>query len=362
MRRFLISAAFSVMALTGLSVAQAPPQPAANAAPPSDVVIGSGTFSPIVSDLGKSLKFYSDLVGATVPATVPDWNKDQALLNFLGAPTGQVRVGNVSIPGSPMRIEIVDYKDVARTPAHPRVQDPGAVRLILLVRSLDTLLDKLKAQGVPVITAGGMPVTLRTRDAGRAVMIQDPDGTFIELLQPDVLPQTNAPATSNVIGARFGLTINDTDQTMKVYRDLLGFQFQTDPAFTAEPEMTALMNTRGAQVRRSTATVPGSTLQVDFLEFKGIDRKPINTHIQDPGSTRFQLRVKDSDAAVKSLVGAGGTVVTVGGDGGPILMSGLRLALVREPNNLFLVIYAAGAPGGAPARGGAPAPPAPPAR
>jgi hypothetical protein len=33
-------------------------------------------------------------------------------------------------------------------------------------------------------------------------------------------------------------------------------------------------------------------------------------------------------------------VVTTGGEGGPILMSGLRVAIVREPNNLFLVIMA----------------------
>ena len=142
----------------------------------------------------------------------------------------------------------------------------------------------------------------------------------------------------NVVGARFGLTIGSTDQTMKVYRDLLGFQPQIDADFISEKPIQDLMNTPGAQVRSSAATVPGSALQVEFLEFKGIDRKPIGARIQDPGATRLQLRVRDSDATVKSLVAAGGTVITTGGDGGPILMSGLRVALVREPNNLFLVI------------------------
>ena len=125
---------------------------------------------------------------------------------------------------------------------------------------------------------------------------------------------------------------------MKVYRDLLGFKPQIDPDFSNEKAQMDLMNTPGAQVRRSTATVPGSALQVEFLEFKGIDRKPIGARIQDPGATRLQLRVRDSDATVKTLVAAGGTVVTTGGNGGTILMSGLRVAIVREPNNLFLVI------------------------
>src|SRR4026209_174639 len=40
-------------------------------APPSDVVIGSGSFSPIVADLEKSLAFYNDLLGGTPPAATP---------------------------------------------------------------------------------------------------------------------------------------------------------------------------------------------------------------------------------------------------------------------------------------------------
>lgn len=349
MRRFLICAALFVL-MMGVVIFGQGPAPAPNTVPPSDVVIGSGSFSPIVSDLTRSLKFYSDLVGATAPATTPAYGNDPALMNFLGVPMGQVRVGNVSIPGSTMRIEICDFKDVARNAVHPRLQDPGAVRLILIVRSLDSLLDRLKALDVSVVSAGGMPVTLRGHDAGRAAMVADPDGFFVELLQPNILPETTAPTTSNVIGARFGLTINDTDQTMKVYRDLLGFQPQVDSAFSTDTEMMTLMNTRGAQIRRSVATIPGSAVQVEFLEFKGIDRKPIAARIQDPGATRLQLRVKDVDATVKALVANGGTVVTTGGDGGPILMSGLRVAIVREPNNLFQVIMMTAPRAAAPAR------------
>jgi len=278
---------------------------------------------------------------------MPAWNTDPALLNFLGAPTSQVRFSSVRIPGSTLTVEIVEYKDIDRKPVQPRLQDPGAVRLILIVRDIDSLLAHLKTQGVPVVTAGGAPVTL-ARERARAVIVKDPDGFFIELLQPSVLPETNAPAGGNVIGARFGLTINDTDQTLKVYRDLLRFQPQVDPTFVSEDFRQNLMNTRGAQIRLTTAKIPGSAVEVEFAEFKGIDRKPIGTRIQDPGSTRLQLRVRDADATVKTLVANGGSVVTTGGEGGPILMSGLRVAIVREPNNLFLVIMTQAA---RPARG-----------
>jgi catechol 2,3-dioxygenase-like lactoylglutathione lyase family enzyme len=344
MRRFLTSGLIctvvAVCTMTSLHAA-------------ADVVIGSGNFSPIVQDLDKSLDFYSDLLGVNASGTAPrPFGADPALLNFLGTPADQVRFQSLRIPGSTMSVEIVDFKDVDRKLLHPRLQDPGAVRLILLVRDIDTLLAHLKQKGVPVVTAGGLPVNITPSGAkARAAIVKDPDGFFIELMQPETLPETTAPAASNVIGARFGLTIADTDQTMRLYRDLLGFQPQIDASFSNDKASNDLMATPNAQVRRSTALVPGSTLQVEFLEFKGIDRKPIGPRIQDPGATRLQLRVKDTDAAVKTLTAAGGTVITTGGNGGPVDMRGLRVALVRELNNLFLVIMAQGAP-----------PPAPPAR
>jgi predicted enzyme related to lactoylglutathione lyase len=348
MRRFSICATLCALVFTSVLILGQAPQTAPNAAPPSDVVIGSGSFSPIVTDLERSLKFYSDLVGSPAPATLPAWSTDPALLNFLGAPTSQIRFSSVRIPGSSLTVEIVEYKDIDRKPVRPRLSDPGAVRLILIVRDLESLLIQRKTLYVPIVRLGGSTASLPNHDAGRAAMIQDPDGFYIELLQPDVLPATTAPATSNVIGARFGLTIDNTDQTMKVYRDLLGFQPQIDADFSSEKPLLDLMNTPGAKIRRSLATIPGSAVQVEFLEFKEFVRKPIGARIQDPGATRLQLRVRDADATVKALVAAGGTVVTTGGDGGPILMSGLRVAIVREPNNLFLVIMTQAA---RPARG-----------
>ena len=50
-------------------------------------------------------------------------------------------------------------------------------------------------------------------------------------------------------------------------------------------------------------------LWIEFVEFKGVDRKAVRSNIQDPGSTRMQLQVRDVDAAVTLLKAAGGTVM-----------------------------------------------------
>ena len=212
-----------------------------------------------------------------------------------------------------------------------------------IVRNIDAPLARLKAKGVPVVTTGGAPVTLNAGGyKGRAVIVKDPDGHFIELRQPDPLPETTVAATENVIDARFGLTIADTDQTRKFYFDRLGFMGEVG-SFISDKAVTDLMGTPGAQARITISVIPGSRVFVEFVEFKGIDRKPINSRIQDSGSTRLQLTVRDIDVALKTMTAAGGTVITTGTNGGPIeLPGGLRAAVVRELNNLFLVPNARG--------------------
>jgi catechol 2,3-dioxygenase-like lactoylglutathione lyase family enzyme len=350
MYRLSLTAAVAVLAFLSATVRGQGPQPAAPPlAPASDAVTGAGNFSPIVADLDKSLAFYNDLLGATPPAAIPAWGADPALLNFLGVPGAQVRFSQVRIPGSAMRVELVEFKDIERKPVQPRLQDPGAVRLILVVRDIDAFLGRLKGKGVPVVTAGGVPVNMNIPGAkGRAAIVKDPDGFFVELLQLAELPETTAPAGSDILDARFGLTITDTDRTMNLYRDLLGFKPEVGGTFVTDKAATDLMGTPGAQMRISTAVVPGSRLRVEFVEFKGVDRKPISARIQDPGATRLQLQIRDTDATVKTLTAAGGTVITTGGNGGPIDMQGLRVAIVREMNNLFLVTMTRGQ---APARG-----------
>src|SRR6185436_19738953 len=114
----------ALLALSTIAVGQGPQPQLPPLVPASDVVTGSGNFSPIVQDLERSLAFYNDLLGAAPPATMPAWSTDPALLNFLGVPGAQLRFSQVRIPGSSMRVEIVEFKDIERKAVQPRLQDP----------------------------------------------------------------------------------------------------------------------------------------------------------------------------------------------------------------------------------------------
>jgi len=319
-------------------------QPAPGAAPPGEVVVGSGNYSPIVSDLDKAIDFYGNLLGLTVPpAQTPGprpFSTDPAIRNMFGILSAQLRWVVARVPGPNLGVEMVEAKDIDRKPSNPRPQDPGSMTLVLIVRDIDKAFAPLKSAGVPVVTPGGAPVTFGANKA-RGVIVRDPDGHFVELLQPSPLPETTAPPESNILDARVRITVADTDKTMKLYRDQFEFQPQLG-SFGTIP-LLDLMGLKDAQVRLTTAQVPGSALRMEFVEIKGVDRSPIRPRIQDPGATRLQIRVKDLDATIGKLKTSGSTVVSAGGVPAT-LQGGIRAAIMPDPDGLYFVLIQAAPP------------------
>ena len=106
-------------------------------------------------------------------------------------------------------------------------------------------------------------------------------------------------------------------------------------AFTKDASRLALMGTAGAQYRVTSASVPGVPDQVlEFIEFKGIDRKPQHTRIQDPGSAKIQFRPSDVAAAMAVFQTAGGKVATTGGTF--MIYMGVPTVIIRDMNNMFI--------------------------
>lgn len=303
---------------------------------PAGEVLGVGNFIHVAANLDRSIEFYRDVIGLQLTgAPGPHLFSASAIVSTLYDAVGkESRVASLRIPGSDMAVEIVEFKDIAAAPAQPRVQDPGAIMLRLTVRDLDAVLGRLKQAKTPLVTTGGEPVTLDSSEGRtRELVVRDPDGIFIRLAQPD--PATAAAASSgNVMGAGFGITVSDTDKTAQLYREALGFRLDVDAAFRADKNEMAVLGTPGAQFRRSTALVPGSAFQVEFLEFKGIDRRPAHPAIHDPGASVLRLRVRNLDPIVNTLKAAGDPVVSAGGEA--VSIGRGRAVILREPNNLFV--------------------------
>jgi catechol 2,3-dioxygenase-like lactoylglutathione lyase family enzyme len=322
--------------LAAVLSAQNSPTPAAA---PVDVVGSSGNMSPIIGNLDEALHFYVDLLGYQMPRQPRKVSHSDVpfpvLLDNQGTPDATLRWVSVFVPGK-WRLELLEFGDIERTPVVARPQDPGAMTLILQVRDVDALLAKLKAAQVPVVTTGGQPLTL-TSGAGkvRAVTVKDPAGHFVELEQPEQ-PPAGAPAEGNILGSRVRITVADTNDTLRLYRDKFGFTTKVG-SFRSDSTRLRLMGLDKAEFRITETAVPNVPDQLlEFIEFKGIDRKPLRGRISDPGSSRIQLRVRDLPTAIREFQAVGGVVTSTGGRA--VMVDKIPSVIVRDMNNIFVIM------------------------
>jgi catechol 2,3-dioxygenase-like lactoylglutathione lyase family enzyme len=134
-----------------------------------------------VADIGKSQKFWRDVMGLQASGD-QKFAKDKAMLDLLGLPDGaEYRIASGFIPGSKVRMEFMEIKGAgAGKPFSLRVPDPGASGFAIRVADIETLLPRLKAMGVPILSKDGALVEWDART--RNVFVKDPDGLNLELV------------------------------------------------------------------------------------------------------------------------------------------------------------------------------------
>src|SRR5204863_5465879 len=119
--------------------------------------------------------------------------------------------------------EIVEISGTGGKPLARRPQDTGASTLIVFVRDLDATMARLKSLHTVIVSSGGAPATLPFgAQKARMVVVKDPDGHFVEIVQPDQQPETQAPATSNIVEVRVRLAVADVEKSVRLYHDTLG--------------------------------------------------------------------------------------------------------------------------------------------
>ena len=315
-----------VVLASTLTFGQNAPAPA----PPS-FVTGVGNFSHIVANIDKSLEFYRDAIGLT-PGASAAFSPNPSIMKLGNTPGAQSRFMALSVPGSAIGVELIEYKDIDRNPARPRFQDPGAANLILRVRDLDSVLERAKKAGAKVLTTSGVPTPFG--NGGKVIFIQDPDGFVIELSQAAPQAAGAAQPAGNILGGGFELAIQDTAKTVAFYQSIFGFQVTAGTTFNADKTMNDTAGVPGGAFKQSRGTIPGTMANIVFIEFANVDRKALKTRVQDPGTAILQLMVRDMDGVMKVLKANNANIISTGGE--PVSLGAGKLVIVRDPNNLYL--------------------------
>jgi catechol 2,3-dioxygenase-like lactoylglutathione lyase family enzyme len=338
----------AVVPLMLLASALAEAQPGAT---PAGLVVGSGNFfSPIVASLDEAVAFYRDGLGLTVQGQPGDAAQNPALRAMFGLPDAKIRWAIARPPATMGGVEIIEITDAGGKPLARNMQDPGAFTLLVIVRDMDSVLARLKELGTPIVSATGAPASVpmgANAPPARMVMVRDPDGHFVEIVQPGELPAADSAPPPNVIEVRVRLTVADVPRALQLFRDTLGMEPMSESQFTSNPTVAGALGVPGARFRFGMLRIPTSGIVFEVIEFADLERQTVLGRIQDPGSTRIQLRVRDIDATIAALAPFGGTVISTGGKALdlPAGNNKLRVAIVREPDNLFLVLIESPPPG-----------------
>jgi catechol 2,3-dioxygenase-like lactoylglutathione lyase family enzyme len=133
-----------------------------------------------VADLDESLHFWRDRLGFAFAAPT-GFTSDPERLDLYGLKGNMAfRTATGVIPGSDVRMELIEFRDVPSRPFDLRVPDPGASGLAIRVADIAALLDELKTSGTRVISKDQALVewsaTLRN------VFVKDPNGLNVELV------------------------------------------------------------------------------------------------------------------------------------------------------------------------------------
>jgi catechol 2,3-dioxygenase-like lactoylglutathione lyase family enzyme len=331
--RFSVAVAFVLVTVDGSALL------AQSNAAGRGAVVGTGVFTSFVENMDRSLAFYHDVFDMEVPPIPASGERPYnapnprlfAMFQINGA---KERHQSARVPGTRLAIEVMEIQNIDHKTINLRIQDPGVATPVFVVRDLDAALVRVKQANLPILTPGGAPVPLG--DEERAILIRDLDGRPVEITQRMPAPGGATAATSNILDLGLSITVNDMDRTMHIYRDVLGFtaghEIQGDKA------MRALTGLSKATVRRNHVQATGSPLSIEFVEFKGVERTPLQMRIQDRGAARLQLRAQNIENLVDTVKAAGLPVLSEGAVAVPIPPN-FRGALVADPNMFFLTLF-----------------------
>ena len=331
-------AALAIMGVTIVIMAQAQGPAQAPAPSPRPLV---GETMPVGGDMAKTIHFYHDLLGLECRSGDPrvrvTWYDTRPFLeDMYGAVGGPLRNITFLTPASPflvagqeMAIEPIEWKNPKGKPLNPKPQDPGATRLIFHVTDIDKLVGYLKQGGAKAVTAGGAPVPVEVAGPtgmSRAIVFDDGNGFFVELVQPDMLPErlvakaANAPRAF-VYGLDTTVTVADIDKSAQFFREALGLNVTVDSSFHADPKRLQVLGMKGAQYREATVAWPDRTPQLNVVQFKGIEQKTLTPLVADPNATIMRIFVTDM-APVLAKVKANPEAKIMNVSGAPVTGNG----------------------------------------
>ena len=332
--RVLTGVAATCLLASAIVTAQAPvPNPTNKTG-----VIGLMHAIHSTNDVDKTLAFYQAVFGLAGQVRPFASTGPQILTN---SPDATLRVAMTQL--KTFNFELTEFGNLQRQlNKQPDIADPGGPMMKVIVRDLDAIVAAAKRVNAPIVTKGAAPITVATSlGNAKAIIMRDPDGYFVEAIQGT--PAADSPE-GQVLSAIMGLTIRDTDETLKYWNGVLGLELEADKTFSSDAAMLDLMGLpKGASYRKVGGLISNSKARIEMIEIKGVPRKPFDLRVTDANACGMALRVGHIRELLAKIKSEGGRVLSRNGE--LVEWSAtVRNVFVKDPNGLNLELVGSADP------------------
>jgi catechol 2,3-dioxygenase-like lactoylglutathione lyase family enzyme len=134
------------------------------------------------------------------------------------------------------------------------------------------------------------------------------------------------------------------DESLKYWNGLLGLELAEDKKFSSDAAMLDLMGLpKGASYRMAGGVISGSKARIEFIEIKGVPRKPFDLRVTDANASGMALRVGHIRELLAKIKASGGRVLSR--DAELVEWSAtVRNVFVKDPNGLNLELVGSADP------------------
>jgi predicted enzyme related to lactoylglutathione lyase len=148
--------------------------------PPDDFAKSGISIGVVVEDLNKSLDFYLNVIGMVKTG---EFSVDAGKAKELGLSNGDrfdVKVLKLENSENAPEWKLMSFGKKATHPKQTYVPDDTGMQYItIFVKSMKPILERIQKHGIKTLATPSMLDETR-----QFVLVQDPDGTFIELIGP----------------------------------------------------------------------------------------------------------------------------------------------------------------------------------
>lgn len=315
------------------------PAPEGVRLPPLDAAHGVVCVGMTVSDLGRSVAFYRDVLGFE-PVAGPAEAAGEGVERLTGVFGARARTARLRL-GAEL-LELTEFLAPAGLPfpADSRSNDLWFQHVALVTQDMARAYAHLRARGVRHASAGPQRLPDWNPGAGgiEAFYFRDPDGHFLEAIRfPDGKgdPRWHPPSQRLFLGIdHTAIVVSDTERSIAFYRDLLGLRV-AGASENHGPEQERLNGVFGARLRITALrgdSGPGLEL-LEYLAPPGGRPAPADARACDLLHWETTFVVADAESAARRARSLGASWISPGAVRVPGAPFGPeRAALVRDPD------------------------------